>query len=456
MFLAYGTEHGSALIDAALYLPRTWTEDLPRRQKAGVPDDVTYRSRAELGVELLRRARAAGCLRAGWVTARPDEGLEPELRALLHADGWRYVLPVRAATAVLDSPGGQPTSVLELAEPWVSGDPSGDDAADVLVRRVWELDDEAPSSAAWFVARRTRGGEVVCYLSNAPEDTAPETLRRIVTSSWPNGATLEGSLAEAGMAVYRVRGWDGWHRHATLTLLANALRACSSATLDLLPTPADTTERESAAAPPPSPSPEPPRVPRAEDAELAGPGNTALAGGGLADETPAISERAILATTATSQDVLGTDEIADRAATPSGEEQVVILDVGGEAYGVEVPRVQEIVRVPPITVVPNGPPFLEGVINLRGQVIPVVDLRTHLGLAATTLTRRSRVVVAELGAHRVGLIVDGVTRVVVLAAGAIQPPPSLAAAGYATSVRGVTQLGEGLVLLLDTDRILAA
>src|SRR5256885_13789424 len=85
------------------------------------------------------------------------------------------------------------------------------------------------------------------------------------------------------------------------------------------------------------------------------------------------------------------------------EEQVVVLELAGEAYGVEIGRVEEIIRMQAITRIPNGPAFIEGVTNLRGRVIPVLDLRKRFGLPATEQTRRSRIVGGELGQHTVGL-----------------------------------------------------
>jgi len=137
------------------------------------------------------------------------------------------------------------------------------------------------------------------------------------------------------------------------------------------------------------------------------------------------------------------------------EEQVIVLDVADESYGMPVQRVREIIRVPPITRVPNGPAFLEGVINLRGQVIPVLDLRKHLGVQATEHTRRSRVVVGELGDYTVGMVVDAVSQVVMVPASNVEPPPSLVASAENGQVRGVARLGDRLVLLLDPDRVLS-
>jgi purine-binding chemotaxis protein CheW len=133
---------------------------------------------------------------------------------------------------------------------------------------------------------------------------------------------------------------------------------------------------------------------------------------------------------------------------------MVVLDVGEESYGIPVKWVREIIRVPPITRVPNGPSFLEGVINLRGQVIPVMDLRKHLGIPSGDETRRTRVVVSELGRHTVGLMVDGVSQVVMVATTEIEPPPSLIAGANDGQICGVARLGDRLVLFLDPDRLL--
>ncbi len=142
--------------------------------------------------------------------------------------------------------------------------------------------------------------------------------------------------------------------------------------------------------------------------------------------------------------------------SPAGEEQVVVLELAGEAYGVEIGRVQEIIRMQPITRVPNVPAFIEGVTNLRGRVIPVLDLRRRFGLAATPPTRQSRIVVAELGSHAVGLIVDGVSEVLRVPANAVEPPSALVTTAESTYLRGVAKLEDRLVLLLDLTRILTS
>jgi purine-binding chemotaxis protein CheW len=137
-----------------------------------------------------------------------------------------------------------------------------------------------------------------------------------------------------------------------------------------------------------------------------------------------------------------------------GEQQVVVLDLAGEAYGIEIGRVEEIIRMQPITRIPNGPAFIEGVTNLRGRVIPVMDLRKRFGLPASAETKRSRIVVGELGEHTVGLVVDGVSEVLSLPADAVEPPSTLVTNEESAFLRGVAKVDAHLILLLDPTRLL--
>src|SRR5690242_13435995 len=144
------------------------------------------------------------------------------------------------------------------------------------------------------------------------------------------------------------------------------------------------------------------------------------------------------------------------ASEQAAEEQVVVLELAGEAYGVAIERVQEIIRMQPITRVPNGPPGVEGVTNLRGRVIPVLDVRQRFGLPQTPPTRQSRIVVAELGEQAVGLVVDSVSEVLRVPAEAVEPPAALVLSADSPYVRGVAKLDERLVLLLDLECLLSS
>jgi purine-binding chemotaxis protein CheW len=134
--------------------------------------------------------------------------------------------------------------------------------------------------------------------------------------------------------------------------------------------------------------------------------------------------------------------------------QVVVLRVQGGDYAVPIHRVQEIVRVPEITRVPHAQPGVEGVINLRGRVLPVVDLAARLALGTTERARSARVVVVDGGTESIGLLVDGVSEVLRVAAVDVEPPSATTTGDGPTAVLGVAKLGDRLVLLLDLDAAL--
>lgn len=138
----------------------------------------------------------------------------------------------------------------------------------------------------------------------------------------------------------------------------------------------------------------------------------------------------------------------------SREEQLVVFTLGDEIYGVDIARVQEIIRPPAITRVPRTPEFIEGVINLRGKITPVMDLRKRFGLTATGLSRDTRIMVVEIGGQMVGLIVDGVSEVLRVPAQAIEPPSALVTTVDSTYLRAIAKVNERLIILLDLDRII--
>jgi purine-binding chemotaxis protein CheW len=148
---------------------------------------------------------------------------------------------------------------------------------------------------------------------------------------------------------------------------------------------------------------------------------------------------------------------AARSTIPQSftDAQVVVLRVQGGDYAVPIHRVQEIVRVPEITRVPHAQPGVEGVINLRGRVLPVVDLASRLALGITERARSARVVVVDGGAESIGLLVDGVSEVLRVSAADVEQPSAITTGNGPTAVLGVAKLGERLVLLLDLDVALA-
>jgi purine-binding chemotaxis protein CheW len=133
--------------------------------------------------------------------------------------------------------------------------------------------------------------------------------------------------------------------------------------------------------------------------------------------------------------------------------QIVVFALGGERYGLEIATVFEIIRQQPITAVPQAPASVEGVINLRGRIIPVVDLRGRFGLPPAAASSSSRVVVCDANGLRVGLIVDAVSEVLMIPDSAIEPTPAIAVGGNTEYVRGVAKLGEQMIILLDLNHL---
>lgn len=132
------------------------------------------------------------------------------------------------------------------------------------------------------------------------------------------------------------------------------------------------------------------------------------------------------------------------------DQQVVIFRLAESSYAIEIAAVREIIRPQPVTVVPQAPPFVVGVINLRSSVVPVLDLRRRCGLPAGEQTRESRVVVVQIGDQSVGLQVDAVSEVIILPPDVIEPAATvIRGAGHEQLLRGVARLDERLVMLLD-------
>jgi purine-binding chemotaxis protein CheW len=134
--------------------------------------------------------------------------------------------------------------------------------------------------------------------------------------------------------------------------------------------------------------------------------------------------------------------------------QVVRFVVGRESFGVEIGKVQEIVTVPEITRVPDTPDFIEGIINLRGKIVSVVDLRKRLRFDGAQRNKKNRILVTELDGKVAGLIVDEVSEVFKLDPGSIEPPPEMVTAVGVEYITGVAKVDENLIILLDLARVL--
>ena len=134
-------------------------------------------------------------------------------------------------------------------------------------------------------------------------------------------------------------------------------------------------------------------------------------------------------------------------------QQMVSFVIAGEEFGIDILKVREIIRLTPITRVPGTPEYVEGVINLRGQIVPVVDLRRRFRLPDSEATRQSRIVVVELEDKVVGFIVDRVREVLHVDANLIGPAPELSASPFAACIMGIARLEDRLLILLDMEAV---
>jgi len=136
------------------------------------------------------------------------------------------------------------------------------------------------------------------------------------------------------------------------------------------------------------------------------------------------------------------------------ELQLVAFRLGREEYGLPINKVQEINRLTPVTKLPQAPSFMEGIINLRGRIIPIIDLRKRFGLEAENKDE-TRIIIVDINSQIVGIIVDAVTEVMRLPATSIEPPPPsfILDAEY---IDGVGKLADRLLILLNIDKVLTS
>ncbi len=138
------------------------------------------------------------------------------------------------------------------------------------------------------------------------------------------------------------------------------------------------------------------------------------------------------------------------------EKQLVVFKLHDEEFGVEITDVREIVKLSHITRLPHVADYIEGVTNLRGEVIPVISLRKRFGLAPQEETQHTRIIMLEVNNNMVGFIVDSVTETLRLSEDAIEPPPSNIAGLRAQYLAGVGKVDDRLLILLEVDKILSS
>jgi SRSO17 transposase len=255
VFLSYVTPWGHTFLDRRLYLPEDWCEDLPRRQKAGVPEAVEFRTKAQLALEMVRHAGDQG-VPLRWVTGDEIYGDAGYFRHRVAEQGLWYVLAVSVNTPLwrrrprVQEPwrdtGGRPrtrarlapqapptTSVREVVAGWapshwqrleVAQGEKGPRVYDWAAQRVVETQEGLPGARVWLMARRSvsHPTEIAYYLSNAPANTPLDKLAHVASARWTIEQCIEEAKGETGLDQYEVRSWHSWHRHITLSMMAHA------------------------------------------------------------------------------------------------------------------------------------------------------------------------------------------------------------------------------------------
>jgi purine-binding chemotaxis protein CheW len=146
---------------------------------------------------------------------------------------------------------------------------------------------------------------------------------------------------------------------------------------------------------------------------------------------------------------------ANKEQVTAEVKQLISFTVGAEEYGIELLRVKEVIRMRQITWLPKAPACVKGIINLRGDVIPIVDLRDRFGLHSIEHTAMTRVIVVEVDGRPVGMVVDSASQVVRLPADQFEPPPPMMGAASRDFITGVGKMDGKLIIMVDTDRILS-
>jgi purine-binding chemotaxis protein CheW len=138
------------------------------------------------------------------------------------------------------------------------------------------------------------------------------------------------------------------------------------------------------------------------------------------------------------------------------EQQIVIFELGEEFFGVNIAAVESIIKMQTITRMPHAPRFVEGVTNLRGKVLPVIDLRKRFDLPTREADKNSRIIVVSVKGMGVGMIVDGVSEVLTISDQTVERAPAIATTVDSSFIVGIAKIDQRLVILLDLDRVLSS
>lgn len=146
--------------------------------------------------------------------------------------------------------------------------------------------------------------------------------------------------------------------------------------------------------------------------------------------------------------------MSEEAKRKTEEQQLVVFGIANELYGVDIAAVREIITMQRITKVPRTPEFVEGIINLRGKVIPVIDLRKRFHLGFAEEDKETRIVVVEIGGNTIGMVVDSVSEVLRISSDVVEPPSPVIVGVDAEYIKAVAKVEDKLIILLDMEKVL--
>jgi len=223
VFLGYASCHGQALIDRALYLPKSWAQDAERRRAARIPQTLNFATKPQQGLAMLEHARASG-LSFAWITGDSVYGADHRIRRWAEQHRRGYVLAVTSSHSL----GLRPVC------DWIKGLPaeawqrlSAGDGAKGPRLYDWALLPYHGGAAGFRCALLVRRSiakpeELAFYLTHAPEQITEANLVRVAGARWHIESLFEQAKGEVGLDQYEVRSWVGWHRHITLSMFALA------------------------------------------------------------------------------------------------------------------------------------------------------------------------------------------------------------------------------------------
>jgi SRSO17 transposase len=227
VFLAYASAKGRTFLDRELYLPKAWTDDVMRCQTAGIPNDVQFATKLQLGRRMLERTFAAG-IPARWVTGDTVYGNDWRMRSWLDQRRQAYVLAVSGQYRIFTGEQRQWAKqvVAELPKKsWqVESCAAGSKGERLYEWARLEMRRSEDGWRRWLLARRSlsKPQEIAYYVVSGPSQTRLAEMARVAGTRWAIEESFETAKGEVGLDQYEVRSWTGWYRHITLAMLAHA------------------------------------------------------------------------------------------------------------------------------------------------------------------------------------------------------------------------------------------